>query len=103
MALSTPTVVLAAGLVIAGLGLVGLLTTRHLLRALVAMQIMAKGALLVLLAAGQASGRVELAQALIVSVIVADTVVVTAGLALAIRVWRRLGTLDLAALGTLRG
>lgn len=103
MAISAPTVVLAAGLAITSLGLVGLLTTRHLIRALIAMQIMAKGALLALLAAGQVSGRVDLAQALIVSIIVADTVVVTAGLALALRVWRRLGTLDLAALGTLKG
>lgn len=103
MTMTSPALVLAAAGGLVALGLYGLLTTRHLLRLLVALQLTAKGTLLALLAAGQWSGRPDLAQALIVSAIVADTVVVTAGLALAVRVWRRLGTLDLAELATLKG
>ena len=49
------------------------------------------------------AGRGALAQALVITVIVADTVVTTAGLALAVRVWRRTGSLDVAALSTLQG
>jgi NADH:ubiquinone oxidoreductase subunit K len=103
MSLGSTEAVLAAGLLIVGAGLYSLLTTRHLIRVLLALQLLAKGTLLALIAAGQAAGRVDLAQALIVTVIVTDTVVTTAGLALAVRVWRRLGTLDLADLATLKG
>ena len=103
MALNTGAAVLVAGIIIAGLGLLGVLTTRHLLRVLIALQLLAKGALLAVLAAGHLAGHMDVAQALMISVIVADTVVVTAGLALAVRVWRQLGTLDLAALSTLQG
>jgi NADH:ubiquinone oxidoreductase subunit K len=103
MNLGSNETVLLAGLLLVGVGLYALLTMRHLIRILLALQLLAKGTLLALIAAGQAAGRVDLAQALIVTVIVADTVVTTAGLALAVRVWRRLGTLDLAGLATLKG
>lgn len=103
MSLGPIEAVLAAGLVLVGVGLYALLTTRHLIRILLALQLLAKGTLLALVAAGWLAGRIDLAQALIVTVIVADTVVMTVGLALAVRVWRRLGTLDLADLATLKG
>jgi NADH-quinone oxidoreductase subunit K/multicomponent Na+:H+ antiporter subunit C len=95
--------VLAAAIGMMALGLYALLTTRHLVRILLALQILAKGALLALAAGGWLAGRAEVAQALIVTVIVADTVITTVGLALAVRVRRRLGTLDLADLATLKG
>jgi NADH:ubiquinone oxidoreductase subunit K len=44
----------------------------------------------------------NLGQSLAVTVIVADTVVAVIGLALAIQVKRRVGTLDVKALATLR-
>ena len=103
MNLPTPTLIGAAGFLIAGLAFYALLTTRHLIRVLVALQLLAKGCLLALAAAGQIAGRGALAQALVITVIVADTVVTTAGLALAVRVWRRTGSLDVAALSTLQG
>jgi multisubunit Na+/H+ antiporter MnhC subunit len=103
MTLPTPALILAAGFLLAGLAFYALLTTRHLLRVLVALQLLAKGCLLALAAAGQFAGTPDLAQALILTVIVADTVVTTAGLALAIRVWRRTGSLDVTALSTLQG
>lgn len=103
MSALTNTAVLAAAVGLMALGLYALLTTRHLIRSLVALQIMAKGTLLAVAAAGQIGGRADLAQAMLVTIIAADTVVVTAGLALAVRVWRRLGTLDLNDLATLKG
>ena len=102
----TPSALAATSLAAVGLvalGLYALLTSRHLLRILVGLQILSQGTLLSLVAAGQFSGRLGLAQALVITVIVADTVVTTAGLALAVRLWRRLGTLDLAGLATLKG
>ena len=97
------TAALTAAFGMVAVGLYALLTSRHLLRILVGLQILSKGTLLALVAAGQFAGRMDVAQALVVTVIVADTVVTTVGLALAVRVWRRLGTLDLADLSTLKG
>jgi NADH-quinone oxidoreductase subunit K len=67
------------------------------------LQILGKSALLALIAAGNASGQINLGQSLALTVIVADTVVAAIGLALAVQVRRQLGTLDARELGTLKG
>ncbi len=86
-----------------GVGLCGLLFSRHLIKLVVALQVLVKAAVLGLVLAGSASGRMELAQSLAVTVIVADTVVAVIGLALAVQVRRHLGTLDVRDLSRLRG
>jgi NADH:ubiquinone oxidoreductase subunit K len=68
----------------------------------VALQVLVKGALLALVAAGTASGKINLGQSLAVMVIVVDTVVAVIGLALALQVKRRMGTLDVKELSTLK-
>jgi len=103
MSLSAAQAVLAGALGLVGLGLYALLTSHHLIKILVTLQILAKGVVLALLAAGQMAGQVNLAQALIITVIVADTVVTTCGLAFAVRVQRQLGTLDIRRLASLKG
>lgn len=90
----------AVGLLV--VGLYGLLAVRNLFQIIIALQLLGKAAVLALVAAGQSSGHPNLGQSLAVTVIVADTVVAVIGLALAIQVKRRVGTLDLKALGTLR-
>lgn len=84
-----------------GIGLYGLLITRNLIKVVVALQVLVKGALLALVAAGAASGKVNLGQSLAVMVIVVDTVVAVIGLALAMQIKRRMGTLDVKELSTL--
>ncbi len=85
-----------------GIGLYGLLITRNLIKVVVALQVLVKGALLALVAAGVASGKINLGQSLAVMVIVVDTVVAVIGLALAMQVKRRMGTLDVKELSTLK-
>ena len=85
-----------------GIGLYGLLMTRNLIKVVVALQVLVKGALLALVAAGMASGKINLGQSLAVMVIVVDTVVAVIGLALALQVKRRMGTLDVKELATLQ-
>jgi NADH:ubiquinone oxidoreductase subunit K len=85
-----------------GIGLYGLLMTRNLIKVVVALQVLVKGALLALVAAGMASGKINLGQSLAVMVIVVDTVVAVIGLALALQVKRRMGTLDVKELSTLQ-
>lgn len=85
-----------------GIGLYGLLITRNLIKVVVALQVLVKGALLAIVAAGAMSGKVNLGQSLAVMVIVVDTVVAVIGLALALQVKRRMGTLDVKELATLK-
>jgi NADH:ubiquinone oxidoreductase subunit K len=94
------TVIGVLGLI--GIGLYGLLITRNLIKVVVALQVLVKGALLALVAAGTASGQINLGQNLAVMVIVVDTVVAVIGLALALQVKRSMGTLDVKELSTLK-
>ncbi len=103
MSLTPLTAALIGVLGLVGVGLYGLLIVRNLIKIVVALQILAKGAAVALVAAGSAAGQLNLGQSLAVTVIVVDTVVAVVGLALAVQVRRRFGTLDLQALGTLRG
>lgn len=99
---STLTLIVGGTLALLGVGLYGLLAVRNLIKVIVALQILVKGALLALVAAGAAGGQVHLGQSLAVTVIVADTIVAVVGLALAVQVRRRVGTLDVRALGRLQ-
>ncbi len=103
MTLSPFTISLLAVLCLLGVGLYGLLVLRNLIKVVVALQILVKGALVALVAASSVSGQINLGQSLAVTVIVVDTIVAVVGLALAVQVQRRFGTLDLNALATLRG
>lgn len=101
--MNTLEIVLIAAFALAGIGLYGLLITRNLIKVVIALQIMVKGALLALVMAGRASDQLALGQSLAMTVIVADTVVAVIGLAFAVQVKRLRGTLDLHALAELRG
>jgi NADH:ubiquinone oxidoreductase subunit K len=99
----TPLHIIVIGVLgLIGIGLYGLLITRNLIKVVVALQVLVKGALLALVAAGTVSGKINLGQSLAVMVIVVDTVVAVIGLALALQVKRRMGTLDVKELATLK-
>jgi len=102
MMLDIPTLTVVGVLGLLAVGLYGLLVVRNLIKVVVAMQIMVKGAMVALILAGRASGRLQTAQALALTVIVADTIVSVVALALAVQVRRAFGTLDAEALTTLR-
>jgi NADH:ubiquinone oxidoreductase subunit K len=100
----TPLNILLFGVIaLFGVGLYGLLITRNLVKIVIVLQILVKAAVLALALAGKVSGQVGLGQSLAATVIVADTVVAVVGLALAVQVRRRFGTLDLPHINTLRG
>lgn len=96
----TAAIVIVLGLL--GIGLYALLIVRNLIRMVVALQILVKGAMLALVVAGRLNGQMEVAQSLALTVIVADTIVAVVAMALAVQVQRRFGTLDIKALSTLR-
>ena len=102
MSLSLPMLAAVAVLGLLGIGLLGLLVTRNLIKVVVGLQVVVKGAMLALVLAGRLSGNVQTGAALALTVIVADTIVSVVALAFAVQVRRQFGTLDLQALSTLR-
>jgi NADH-quinone oxidoreductase subunit K len=86
-----------------GIGFYGLLACRNLIKIVIALQILVKAAVLGLITAANISSKVNLGQSIAITVIVADTVVAVVGMALAIQVRRRMGTLDVKKLSNLRG
>jgi NADH-quinone oxidoreductase subunit K len=86
-----------------GVGFYGLLITRNLIKVVMMLQILIKAAVLALVFAGKVSGSLGLGQSVAATVIVADTIVAVVGLALAVQVRRRFGTLDVPQISTLKG
>jgi NADH-quinone oxidoreductase subunit K len=100
--LTLPLLAAVAVLGLVGIGLLGLLVTRNLIKVVVGLQVVVKGALLALVLAGRIAGQVQVGQSMALTVIVADTIVSVVALALAVQVRRQFGTLDVRALSTLR-
>jgi NADH:ubiquinone oxidoreductase subunit K len=96
-------VILFGVIALLGVGLYGLLITRNLIKVVMVLQILIKAVILALVLAGRVSGNTGLGQSTAATVIVADTVVAVVGLALAVQVRRRFGTLDVPKISTLRG
>jgi NADH-quinone oxidoreductase subunit K len=86
-----------------GVGFYGLLITRNLIKVVMMLQILIKSVVLALVFAGKISGNLGLGQSIAATVIVADTIVAVVGLALAVQVRRRFGTLDVPQISTLKG
>ena len=101
---STPQGVgLVAVLGLLAVGFYALLASRNLIKVVIGLQLLVKGAVLALVLAGTANGQLQVAQSLAVTVIVADTIVAVIGMALAVQVRRRTGSMDVKRLSTLRG
>ncbi len=96
------TIAIAAVAGLVAIGIYGLLILRNLIKIVVALQVFAKGTILILVAAGALSGKPAIGQSLAITVIVADTVIAVIALALAIQVRRWCGTLDTKSITTLR-
>jgi len=85
-----------------GVGLYALLASRNLIKVIIALQIMTKSAILALIVAGDATGRINLAQSIAVTIIVVDTIVAVLALALVVQIKRHTGHLDAAKLADLQ-
>jgi len=100
----TPLNVILIGIAgLLGVGFYGLLITRNLIKVVMMLQILIKAVVLALVFAGKVSGNLGLGQSTAATVIVADTIVAVVGLALAVQVRRRFGTLDVPQISTLKG
>lgn len=102
MNLPLPLIILLTIFCLAGTGLYCLLVTRNLIKVVIALQLMVKGAVLAFILAGNLTGQMNTAQTLALTVIVADTIVAVVGLALAVQIRLRTGSLDIKSLSTLK-
>jgi NADH-quinone oxidoreductase subunit K len=100
--LPIPFIVLLTILSLAGVGLYCLLITRNLIKVVVALQLLVKGVVLAFVLAGRLVNQPDLAQTMALTVIVADTIVAVIGLALAVQIRLRTGSLDLKSLSNLK-
>ncbi len=103
MIFSLSNIVLFGVIGLLGVGFYGLLIARNLIKVVLVLQILIKAVILALILAGKLSGNSGLGQSTAATVIVADTIVAVVGLALAVQVRRRFGTLDVPKISTLRG
>ena len=103
MGLSPENILLVGVFGLLGIGLYGLLTTRNLIKIVMVLQILVKAAILGLVLAGKVSGQIDIGQSTAATVLVADTMVAVVGLALAVQIRLRWGTLDVSAVSKLRG
>jgi NADH-quinone oxidoreductase subunit K len=103
MTLSPFHLILAGVIGLLGVGCYGLLITRNLIKVVIALQILVKAVVVALVLAGQTGGQPGIGQSLAATVIVADTMVAVVGMALAVQIRRRFGTVDVSAISTLRG
>ncbi|HSC69988.1 MAG TPA: NADH-quinone oxidoreductase subunit K, partial [Candidatus Methylomirabilis sp.] len=98
MTLSPFHVILAGVIALLGVGCYGLLITRNLIKVVIALQVLVKAVVVALVLAGQTGGQPGIGQSLAATVIVADTMVAVVGMALAVQIRRRFGTVDVSAI-----
>ena len=77
------------------IGTYGLMVARSLLKIVISLQLMVKGAIIMLVVVGSLRGQLALGQSLAITVIAVDTLVVVIGLALVVQAKTQHGTLDI--------
>ncbi len=84
-------------------GFYSLLTTRNLVRMVIALEILSKATTLALVVSGYATGQIGLAQALAITLIVIEVAVVVVAVAIILCVYKHTDSLDVAHLRELKG
>ncbi len=80
-----------------------LLTTRSLLRALIAVEILSKAATLLLVLAGYATGRMALAQSLAITLIIIEVAILVVAVSIVLVLFKNESDVDATTLQNLRG
>ncbi len=80
-----------------------LLTTRSLLRALIAVEILSKSVTLLLVLAGYATGRMALAQTLAITLIIVEVAILVVAVSVVLVLFKGEGEIDASTLRNLKG
>jgi NADH-quinone oxidoreductase subunit K len=84
-------------------GFYSLLTTRNLVRALIALEILTKSVTLLIILAGKVGSQTGLAQSLAITMIVIEVAVILVAISLVVCVHKTSGTLDTRVLEEIKG
>ena len=84
-------------------GIYCVVVTRNLIRVLIGMELMTKAVTLLLVLGGWASGRMALAQALVINLIVVEVVVIAVAAGIVVSLYRKNLSLDTRELRNLKG
>jgi multisubunit Na+/H+ antiporter MnhC subunit len=84
-------------------GLYGMLVTRNLMRVLIGLELLMKGVTLLLILAGYITGYTALAQAIVITLIVIEVVVIAVMAGVILSIYRHTGSLDAGSVKTLKG
>jgi multisubunit Na+/H+ antiporter MnhC subunit len=84
-------------------GIYCLVVTRNLLRALIGLELLTKGATLLIILAGHVTGRLALTQSLVITLIVIEVVVAVVAAGVILNIFRHHNSLDTKNLRHLKG
>jgi multisubunit Na+/H+ antiporter MnhC subunit len=85
------------------IGIYALLATRNLLRILIGIEVLNKGVTLLLIAAGYLTGRTNIIQPVIITMIVVEAVIIAVAAGVVIAAYRKNGTINIRELRNLKG
>ncbi|MCX5706818.1 MAG: NADH-quinone oxidoreductase subunit K [Candidatus Omnitrophica bacterium] len=85
------------------IGIYCILAGYNLIRALIGVELLIKAVTLFLIVAGFASGHLELAQSLIITMIVIEVVMITIAVGIVVGIYRKTGSLDARNIRNLKG
>jgi NADH:ubiquinone oxidoreductase subunit K len=85
------------------IGLYCILATTNLVRALIGIEVLMKAVTLLIIIAGYASGRTSLAQSLVITLIVAETVLIAVAMGIVLSIYKHTKSLDTKNLTDLKG
>ena len=80
-----------------------LMVTRNMIRAIIGIELLIKAVTLLIIFAGNVTGRTALAQGLVITIIVIEVVVAATAAGIALWVFRHTDSLDVRALRNLKG
>ena len=95
--------ILVTALLLILTGMYCLMSTRHIIRIILGIEVAMKAITLLLIYAGAINGKMALAQSFVVTMIVAEVMVAVVAAGIAVSVFRRYGSLDLSNLTKLQG
>ena len=84
-------------------GLYCMLVTRNLMRVLIGLELLTKAVTLLLIAAGYATGKTALAQAIVITLIMIEVVVIAVMAGVILSIYRHTGSLDASNVKSLKG
>src|SRR4030065_439118 len=94
---------MAAIIVLIGIGIYCLLTRRNIIQLLIGIEVIAKGVTLSFILAGFFQGNEQIAQAIVITIILIEVITMAVAMSLAVMVHRHTGSLDIKDLRRLRG